>query len=145
MKIISKLILLVGITAMVGCSKQVAVIPINGNWNITNVSSNVTIDPTLNVKIAVDCIELYGNQYQWYISDNSLIVKDNNNNEFTYAIEKIDNTHFRLNGVLYEPIVNVITNGNNLICEFNLYPDLYVCGIKYSKAITNHLELTLSK
>ena len=39
MKVISKLILLVGITA--GCSKEVAVIPFNGTWTITNIDSKI--------------------------------------------------------------------------------------------------------
>ena len=80
MKVISKLILLVGITA--GCSKEVAVIPFNGTWTITNIDSkivsnigNIPNDSAINFFKQNDS-NLYVIQYKWYIDSNNLVVKD---------------------------------------------------------------------
>jgi hypothetical protein len=153
MKVISKLILLVGITA--GCSKEVAVIPFNGTWTITNIDSKIiyNISTSSNI-VANDWLKqndsnLYVIQYKWIIDSNSLVVKDKDIvvNEFILAhkptdsigIQYVSNRSFnRAPWFQYKQI------NRTLILDVDLYYD-NVCGVYIPNALKRHLTLTLTK
>jgi hypothetical protein len=153
MKVISKLILLVGITA--GCSKEVAVIPFNGTWTITNIDSKIIYNNgTSSNIVANDWFKqndsnLYVIQYKWYIDSNSLVVKDKDIvvNEFilvhkptdSIGIQYVSNRSFnRAPWFQYKQI------NRTLILDVDLYYD-NVCGVYIPNALKRHLTLTLTK
>jgi len=153
MKVISKLILLVGITA--GCSKEVAVIPFNGTWTITNIDSKIIYNNSTSSNIVANDwfkqndSNLYVIQYKWIIDSNSLVVKDKDIvvNEFILAhkptdsigIQYVSNRSFnRAPWFQYKQI------NRTLILDVDLYYD-NVCGVYIPNALKRHLTLTLTK
>jgi len=155
MKVISKLILLVGITATAFCTKDAAVIPFNGIWTITNIDSKIIYNNgTSSNIVANDWFKqndsnLYVIQYKWYIDSNSLVVKDKDIvvGEFILAhkptdsigIQYVSNRSFnRAPWFQYKQI------NRTLILDVDLYYD-NVCGVYIPNALNRHLTLTLTK
>jgi hypothetical protein len=155
MKVISKLILLVGITATAFCTKDAAVIPFNGTWTITNIDSKIIYNNgTSSNIVANDWFKqndsnLYVIQYKWYIDSNSLVVKDKDIvvGEFILAhkptdsigIQYVSNRSFnRAPWFQYKQI------NRTLILDVDLYYD-NVCGVYIPNALKRHLTLTLTK
>jgi hypothetical protein len=155
MKVISKLILLVGITATAFCTKDAAVIPFNGTWTITNIDSKIIYNNgTSSNIVANDWFKqndsnLYVIQYKWYIDSNSLVVKDKDIvvGEFilvhkptdSIGIQYVSNRSFnRAPWFQYKQI------NRTLILDVDLYYD-NVCGVYIPNALKRHLTLTLTK
>jgi len=153
MKVISKLILLVGITA--GCSKEVAVIPFNGTWTITNIDSKILYNNgTSSNIVANDWLKqndsnLYVIQYKWYIDSNSLVVKDKDIvvGEFILAHKPTDSIGIQYVGnrsFNRAPWFQYKQINRTLILDVDLYYD-NVCGVYIPNALKRHLTLTLTK
>ena len=155
MKVISKLILLVGITATAFCTKDAAVIPFNGTWTITNIDSKILYNNgTSSNIVANDWLKqndsnLYVIQYKWYIDSNSLVVKDKDIvvGEFilrhkptdSIGIQYVGNRSFnRAPWFQYKQINRTLT------LDVDLYYD-NVCGVYIPNALKRHLTLTLVK
>ena len=149
MKVISKLILLIGITA--GCSKEVAVIPFDGTWTITNIDSKI-VSNTSGAN-DVDIINyfnqndsnLYIKQYKWIIDKNILMVKNNNIVVRSFIITHKSVDSISLDGFTYPPWFHFKQVNRTLTLNVNLYYDANVCGVKVAKSIERHLTLTLTK
>jgi len=154
MKVISKLILLVGITA--GCSKEVAVIPFNGTWTITNIDSKILYNNgTSSNIVANDWLKqndsnLYVIQYKWYIDSNSLVVKDKDIvvGEFILAHKPTDSIgiQYAANNKSFNraPWFQYKQINRTLTLDVDLYYD-NVCGVYIPNALKRHLTLTLTK
>ena len=154
MKVISKLILLVGITA--GCSKEVAVIPFNGTWTITNIDSKIVYN--IGNISNVDAINffkqndsnLYVLQYKWYIDSNYLVVKDKDIEvgNFTIRHKPTDSLglQYTANNRTFEyaPWLHYKQINNTLTIDVDLYYR-QICGVNIDKAVKRHLTLTLTK
>ena len=153
MKVISKLILLLGITA--GCSKDAAVIPFDGTWTITNIDSKIVFNNGTSSNIVANDFfkqndsNLYVTQYKWEINKNILMVKDKNvvvgnfiitrKSIDTIGIEYLENRIFR-----YPPMFQYKQINKTLILDVDLYYD-NICGEYIAKALKRHLTLTLTK
>jgi len=154
MKVISKLILLVGITA--GCSKEVAVIPFNGTWTITNIDSKIVHKPDGASDIEINDFfkqndsNLFVLQYKWYIDSNYLVVKDKNIMVCDFTITHkptdslgiqyvADNRTFEYSTWLHYKQIN-----KTLIVNVDLYYKK-ICGVIKDSAVKRHLTLTLTK
>ena len=154
MKVISKLILLIGITA--GCSKEVAVIPFNGTWTITNIDSKIIDKPKdisnvdINNFFKQNDYELYVIQHKWYIDSNYLVVKDKDIivGDFvlrhkptdSLGIQYVDiNRTFR-----YSTWFHYKQTNTTLIVDVDLYYK-QICGVDKDSAVKRHLTLTLTK
>ena len=154
MKVISKLILLVGITA--GCSKEVAVIPFNGTWTITNIDSKILYNNgTSSNIVANDWLKqndsnLYVIQYKWYIDSNSLVVKDKDIvvGEFILRHKPTDSLgiQYAANNKSFNraPWFQYKQINRTLTLDVDLYYD-NVCGVYIPNALKRHLTLTLTK
>ena len=156
MKVISKLILLLGITA--GCSKEVAVIPFNGTWTITNIDSKIVSNTSgiadttaINFFKQNDSI-LYVIQYKWIIDSNYLVVEDKDIvvDEFTLRHKPTDSIGIQYVDVnkTFEPSApwfQFKQINRTLILDVDLYYNPNVCGVIMEKAIKRHLTLTLTK
>lgn len=154
MKVISKLILLVGITA--GCSKEVAVIPFNGVWTITNIDSKIiyNIGNIPNVDVVnffkQNDSNLYVLQYKWYIDSNYLVVKDKDIEvgNFTIRHKPTDSLglQYTANNRTFEyaPWLHYKQINNTLTIDVDLYYR-QICGVNIDKAVKRHLILTLTK
>jgi hypothetical protein len=154
MKVISKLILLVGITA--GCSKEVAVIPFNGTWTITNIDSKIiyNIGNIPNVDVVnffkQNDSNLYVLQYKWYIDSNYLVVKDKDIEvgNFTIRHKPTDSLglQYTANNRTFEyaPWLHYKQINNTLTIDVDLYYR-QICGVNIDKAVKRHLILTLTK
>ena len=154
MKVISKLILLVGITA--GCSKEVAVIPFNGTWTITNIDSKILYNNgTSSNIVANDWLKqndsnLYVIQYKWYIDSNSLVVKDKDIvvGEFILKHKPTDSIgiQYAANNKSFNraPWFQYKQINRTLTLDVDLYYD-NVCGVYIPNALKRHLTLTLTK
>jgi hypothetical protein len=149
-----KLILLLGITA--GCSKEVAVIPFNGTWTITNIDSKI-ISNTSGIA-DIDAINyfkqndsnLYVIQYKWYIDSNSLVVKDKDIvvGEFILRHKPTDSLGIQYvannKSFSYAPWFQYKQINRTLTLDVDLYYDR-VCGEFIAKPLKRHLTLTLTK
>jgi len=156
MKVISKLILLVGITATAFCTKDAAVIPFNGTWTITNIDSKIVSNTSGIPNVDAinffkqDDYELYVIQHKWYIDSNYLVVKDKDIvvGEFTLrhkptdslGIQYVDvNKTFRYSTWFHYKQINT-----TLIVDVDLYYK-QICGVDKDSAVKRHLTLTLTK
>ena len=154
MKAISKLILLLGIAA--GCSKEVAVIPFNGTWTITNIDSKIIYKPKdisnvdINNFFKQNDSNLYVLQYKWLIDSNYLVVKDKDIevDNFTIRHKPTDSL-----GIQYVDINRTFEystwfqykqNNTKLIVDVDLYYK-QICGVNKDSAVKRHLTLTLTK
>jgi hypothetical protein len=149
-----KLILLLGITA--GCSKEVAVIPFNGTWTITNIDSKI-ISNTSGIA-DIDAINyfkqndsnLYVIQYKWYIDSNRLVVKDKDIvvGEFILRHKPTDSLGIQYaannKSFSYAPWFQYKQINRTLTLDVDLYYDR-VCGEFIAKPLKRHLTLTLTK
>ena len=149
---------------MVGCSKEVAVIPITytpnkltGNWVITNaisrIDSNAANIPlnVLTTELSQEDSDKFVINYKWVIINDTLWVKNNSN----VTLQKFDigyvnndalTLHYYSNfRFTYPPTFNYILNNNVLTINVDLYYDSYPCGVLYTKSIKRHLILTLKK
>lgn len=154
MKAISKLILLLGITA--GCSKEVAVIPFNGTWRITNIDSKI-VSNIGNIS-NIDAINffkqndsnLYVLQYKWIIDSNYLVVKDKDIEvgNFTIRHKPTDSLGLQYTAnnrsFEYAPWFHYKQINNTLTIDVDLYYR-QICGVNIDKAVKRHLILTLTK
>jgi hypothetical protein len=156
MKVISKLILLIGITATAFCTKDAAVIPFDGTWTITNIDSKIVSNTSGTNDIDIinyfnqNDSNLYIKQYKWDINKNILMVKNNNivvgsfiithKSVDSISLEYLENRIFR-----YPPSFQYKQINNSLILNVNLYYDANVCGVNVAKSIERHLTLTLTK
>ena len=154
MKVISKLILLLGITA--GCSKEVAVIPFNGTWTITNIDSKIVSNRSGANDIDIinyfnqNDSNLYIKQYKWNIDKNILMVKNNNIVVGSFiilrkSVDSISLDYLANGGFKYTPSFQYKQINNSLILNVNLYYDANVCGVNIDSAVKRHLTLTLTK
>ena len=153
MKVI-KLILLLGITA--GCSKEVAVIPFNGTWTITNIDSKIVYNNSTSSNIVVNDFlkqndsNLYVLQYKWLIDSNRLVVKDKDIvvGEFTLRHIPTDSIgiQYAANNRSFNraPRFKFKQINKTLILDVDLYYD-DVCGVYIPNALKRHLTLTLTK
>jgi hypothetical protein len=154
MKAISKLILLLGITA--GCSKEVAVIPFNGTWIITNIDSKIVYkqigasDIAINNFFKQNDSNLYVLQYKWLIDSNYLVVKDKDIEvgNFTIRHKPTDSLGLQYTAnnrsFEYAPWLHYKQINKTLIVDIDLYYK-QICGENIDKAVKRHLTLTLTK
>jgi hypothetical protein len=144
----------VGITA--GCSKEVAVIPFNGVWTITNIDSKIiyNIGNIPNVDVVnffkQNDSNLYVLQYKWYIDSNYLVVKDKDIEvgNFTIRHKPTDSLglQYTANNRTFEyaPWLHYKQINNTLTIDVDLYYR-QICGVNIDKAVKRHLILTLTK
>lgn len=156
MKAISKLILLLGITATAFCTKDAAVIPFNGTWTLTNIDSKIIYNNSAFSNIVANDFlkqndsNLYVLQYKWLIDSNYLVVKDKDNmvGNFTLTHKPTDSL-----GIQYVDINRTFEystwfqykqNNTKLIVDVDLYYK-QICGVNKDSAVKRHLTLTLTK
>jgi len=156
MKVISKLTLLLGITATAFCTKDAAVIPFNGAWTITNIDSKIVSNTSGIADIdAINFFKqndsnLYVIQYKWYIDSNSLVVKDKDIvvGEFTLRHKPTDSLGIQYvadnKSFSYAPWFQYKQINRTLTLDVDLYYDR-VCGEFIAKPLKRHLTLTLTK
>ena len=139
-----RFIILLGITAIIGCSKEVAVLPIvkpqtlNGVWTIDSVEDSFTKQS--------DTL-LYGINYKWIINKDTLSVVGKNKTS-TYWFQKIDSAHYNLIGnefPIYSSVFEVKHIGNKILINTIREYDLFVCGVKEVRGISFPLALRLKQ
>ena len=156
MKAISKLILLLGITATAFCTKDAAVIPFNGTWTLTNIDSKIIYNNSAFSNIVANDFlkqndsNLYVLQYKWLIDSNRLVVKDKDIvvGEFTLRHIPTDSIgiQYAANNRSFNraPRFKFKQINKTLILDVDLYYD-NVCGVYIPNVLKRHLTLTLTK